>query len=369
MKLIRIKAIAHKEMLQVLRDPLSLAMAFAVPLFLLVIFGYAITFDVRNIDMIVLDHDRSSLSRELLSAFRESGYFSVAAQAQREADLEDALDAGAAKVAVIVPAGFSRDIGRGRSAQVGAFIDGSDANTATITQAYLAGIVDRFAQRIAGERMIRPIEVRSRVWYNPELKSRNFIIPGLIAVIMGIIVALLTSLTVSREWERGTMEQLIATPVRSSEVIIGKLIPYFVIGLIDTVACVVMGTQLFQVPLQGSLFLLLGISGIFLAGGLCMGILISIVSRNQLLASQMALLSTFLPSFLLSGFIFSIANMPKPLQVLTLFVPARYFVKVLKGLFLKGVTLDLLAVEALLLTIFGAVLYAVANRRFRKRMD
>jgi ABC-2 type transport system permease protein len=344
-------------------------MAFAVPLFLLIIFGYAITFDIRDIDMVVLDHDRSGLSRELMTAFRESGYFTVAAQVDRDSDLEAALDAGTAKVALIVPPGFSRDVARGRNAQIGAFIDGSDANTATITQAYLTGTVDRFSERIAGERRSRPIEVRSRVWYNPELRSRNFIIPGLIAVIMGIIVALLTSLTVSREWERGTMEQLIATPVRPAELILGKLAPYFVIGFIDTVACVVMGTQLFSVPLRGSLFLLLGISGIFLAGGLCMGILISIVSRNQLLSSQMALLTTFLPSFLLSGFIFSIPNMPRLLQFLTLAVPARYFVKVLKGLFLKGVPFSLLAVETFLLTVFGAVLFAAANRRLRKRIE
>lgn len=369
MRFLRIGAIARKETIQILRDPLSLAMAFAVPLFLLIIFGYAITFDIRDIDMIVLDRDRSSASRELIAVFRESGYFSIAGYAQRETELDRALDTGKAKVAIIVPPGFGRDTKGGGSAQLGAFIDGSDANTATITQAYVTGIVNRFAERIAGQRQRPLLEVRTRVWYNPDLKSRNFIIPGLIAVIMGIIVALLTSLTVSREWERGTMEQLIATPVRTTELIIGKLAPYFLIGFIDTVACVVMGTQLFEVPLKGSLLVLLAVSGIFLAGGLCMGILISIVSRNQLLSSQMALLSTFLPSFLLSGFIFSIANMPKPLQVLTLVVPARYFVHVLKALFLKGASFTMLMAETGLLIVFAAVLFALANRRFRKRVE
>jgi ABC-2 type transport system permease protein len=369
MKVIRIRAMARKEALQIMRDPLSLAMAFLVPLFLLIIFGYAITFDIRDIDMIVLDRDNSALSRQLISAIQEAGYFAVVDRAEREQDIDDALDTGLAKVAIVVPVDFNRRIRNGRSAQLGVFIDGSDANTATITQAYIAGIVDQFIQRLGGRQIRLPLEVRSRVWYNPELKSRNFIIPGLIAVIMGIIVALLTSLTVSREWERGTMEQLIATPVRTPELIIGKLIPYFAIGFLDTVASVVMGTQLFHVPLRGSVALLLIISCIFLAGGLCMGILISIISRNQLLSSQMALLSTFLPSFLLSGFIFAISNMPRPLQIITLIVPARYFVEVLKGIFLKGVPFRLLVVETALLVVFGSVLFGLANRRFRKQVD
>ena len=369
MKFLRVKAVARKETIHVLRDPLSLAMAFAVPLFLLIIFGYAITFDVRDIDMVVLDRDQSSMSRALVTALRESSYFSLVGFVQRESELDQALDEGRARIAIIVPAGFGRDSARGRSAPLGAFIDGSDANTATITQAYLSGIVSRFAERVGGQHQRQPFEVRTRVWYNAELRSRNFIIPGLIAVIMGIIVALLTSLTVSREWERGTMEQLIATPIRTTELIIGKLAPYFFIGLIDTIACVVMGTQLFQVPLRGSIILLLVIAGIFLAGGLCMGILISIISRNQLLSSQMALLSTFLPSFLLSGFIFSIANMPRPLQLVTMIVPARYFVKALKGLFLKGVPFSMLLGETALLMAFGAVFFFLANRRFQKRVE
>ena len=369
MKLIRIKAIAHKETLQILRDPLSLIMAFIVPLSLLLIFGYAITFDIRDIDAIVLDRDGSSLSRELVAELRETGYFAVVGYADGEAAVDRALDEGRARVGVMIPADFSRDIRSGRTGQLGAVIDGSDANTATIAQGYLAGIVERFTQRLSGTALRPPIVLRTRVWYNAELRSRNFIIPGLIAVIMAVIAALLTSLTVSREWERGTMEQLIATPVTAPELIIGKLVPYFLIGLIDTAACVVMGTQLFEVPLQGSVLLLFTLAGIFLAGGLCMGMLISIIARHQLLSSQMALLSTFLPSFLLSGFIFTIGNMPKPLQVLTYAVSARYFVSALKSIFLKGAPFRLLAVETALLILFGAVMFFLANRRFRKRVE
>ena len=360
---------ARKESLQILRDPLSLVMAFLVPLFLLVIFGYAITFDIWEIDMVIVDQDRSSHSRDLARAFEASGYFTVNAVLDRSASIDAELDSGRAKVAVMVPPGFSRDILARRKTQLGVVIDGSDANTATITQGYLAGIVRQYSLRLRPGGVPAPIEVRTRVWYNPELKSRNFIIPGLIAVIMSVIVALLTSLTVSREWERGTMEQLIATPVSRSELIIGKLAPYFVIGFIDTVLCIIMGTQLFQVPLRGNVIVLLALASIFLAGGLCMGMLLSIVSRNQLLSSQMALLSTFLPSFLLSGFIFAISNMPAPLQAMTYAVPARYFVKILKGIFLKGTPLSMLLVETALLTLFCGAMFLLARRKFKKRIE
>jgi ABC-2 type transport system permease protein len=368
-KLVRIKAIARKETLQIARDPLSLIMAFLVPLFLLLIFGYAITFDIREIDMVIVDQDRSIESRDLARAFEASGYFTITAVLDRVDAIDDELDSGRAKVAVLVPRDFSRKLRIRRTAELGVVLDGSDANTATIAQGYLTGIVRQYATRLVPSAPEAAVEVRTRVWYNAELKSRNFIIPGLIAVIMSVIVALLTSLTVSREWERGTMEQLIATPVRTPELIIGKLIPYFVIGFVDTVLCVVMGTMLFEVPLRGSVTLLLLLSGLFLAGGLCMGILISIVSRNQLLSSQMALLSTFLPSFLLSGFIFAIPNMPEPLQLVTFAVPARYFVTILKGIFLKGSTFGILMPETLLLTVFGALLFLLANRKFRKRVE
>ena len=369
MNLTRVKAMARKEALQIMRDPLSLVMAFLVPLFLLTIFGYAITFDIREIDMVIVDQDRTSHSRDLARAFEASGYFTVNAVLDSVASIDAKLDAGRARVAVIIPPDFSRMVLSRRTAPLGVVIDGSDANTATITQGYLAGIVRQYAFRLVPGGVRETIDVRTRVWYNPELKSRNFIIPGLIAVIMSVIIALLTSLTVSREWDRGTMEQLIATPVSRSELIIGKLIPYFGIGFIDTVLCIVMGTQLFQVPFRGSVAVLLGLASIFLAGGLCMGISISIVSKNQLLSSQMALLSTFLPSFLLSGFIFAISTMPPVLKAVTYVVPARYFVKVLKGVFLKGTPLSMLALEGAVLCLFCAVTFLLARHKLRKRIE
>ncbi|HTZ18577.1 MAG TPA: ABC transporter permease [Dissulfurispiraceae bacterium] len=370
MKLLRIRAIAKKELIQIRRDRLSLAIAFLMPLMQLFIYGYAITFDVNNIRTVVCDRDRSSMSRELISEFRESGYFSVVAYVDGYKDIDEYLESNKAKVALIIPENFSRDVRTARPTQVGVIVDGSDSNTATIADGYINAVAGIFSQRIGGV-VIRPvIDVRSRVWYNPELKSRNFIIPGLIVVIMAIIVALLTSLTIAREWERGTMEQLISTPVKPAELIIGKLIPYFAIGFTDILLAIITGVFWFGVPLKGSVFLLIGLSSIFIFGGVCFGILISISARgSQAVASQMALLSTFLPAFLLSGFMFAISNMPRPLQVVTYIVPARYFVTISKGIFLKGSSIDVLAYEALLLAVFGAVVFFAAVRRFRKRIE
>jgi ABC-2 type transport system permease protein len=367
-KFLRIKAVAKKELLHILRDPLSLAMAFLMPVILLVIFGYAITFDINTIPAVVVDQDRSNLSRGFVSALQESGYFSIVAYPERHGDIDGYLDSGKARLAVVIPPGFSKKLSTGGSVQVGVSVDGSDSNTATIAQGYLAAIAGQYPQRIEDASVTPLVDARTRVWYNPELKSRNFIIPGLIALIISVIVTLLTSLTIAREWERGTMEQLISTPLKTPELIIGKLIPYFFIGFIDTVASVLMGTLVYGVPLRGSPVLLLALASIFLFGGLSWGILISIIARTQMLASQMAILSTFLPAFLLSGFMFAIANMPKPLQLVTYIVPARYFVTILKDIFLKGSTFRLLAGEALLLTMYGLLVFAMANKKFKKKV-
>ncbi|ANA39457.1 MULTISPECIES: ABC transporter permease [Geobacter] len=368
MKLSRVRAIAKKELIQVLRDPLSLAMAFLMPVILLLIFGYAITMDVNNLRTVVYDMDRSSFSRELVAQFRESGYFTVIESVERHGGIDTSLDMSRGQVALWIPADFSENLRRGKRAELQAVVDGSDSNTATIALGYVEAVTERFSQRIKGGLITPPIDTRVRVWYNSELKSRNYIIPGLIAVIMAVIAALLTSLTIAREWERGTMEQLISTPVKTPELIAGKLVPYFFIGFIDVALSVAMAVFLFGVPLRGSLLLLALISSIFLFGGLSLGILISVVARSQLVASQIAMVVTFLPAFLLSGFMYAIANMPLPLQNMTRVIPARYFVSVLKGIFLKGNTLGLLATETLILTLFGVVVFALANRKFKKRI-
>jgi ABC-2 type transport system permease protein len=368
MKLIRIKAIAKKELIQIRRDPLSLAMAFLMPVILLVIFGYAITFDITNIDTVIVDHDKSSLSREFVATLAASGYFTITAQVDGYDDIDQYLESGRAKVAIMIPRDFSEKIRAGRTAEIGAIVDGSDSNTATIALGYLGAISEQYSRSLSIVRIIPLVEARSRVWYNPDLKSRNFIIPGLIAVIMSVIASLLTSLTIAREWERGTMEQLVSTPVKTPELIIGKLLPYLLIGFIDTVVAIAMSVFMFDVPFNGSVTLLLAMSGLFLFGALSWGILISIVARTQLLASQIALISSFLPAFLLSGFMFSIWNIPKPLQIVTYIVPARYFVFILKGIFLKGSTLGLLVVQAALLALYGAAVFTAAIRLFRKKV-
>ncbi|MDA8079879.1 MAG: ABC transporter permease [Nitrospiraceae bacterium] len=368
MKLLRIKAIAKKELVQIWRDPLSLAMAFLMPVMLLFIFGYAITLDVNNLKTIVYDLDRSSLSRQLITAFKESGCFTVVGNIQEQKEIDQYLDSGKAFVAVSIPKNFSEHIRTGKETSLQIIVDGSDSNTATIALGYVSAITERFSQRINGGRITPLIDPRARVWYNPELKSRNFIIPGLIAVIMAVITALLTSLTIAREWERGTMEQLIATPIKTRELILGKLIPYFFIGFIDVIFSVLLAVFIFEVPLRGSPLLLMTLSSIFLFGGLSLGILISIAAKSQLVASQIAMIATFLPAFLLSGFMYSISNMPKPLRIFTLAIPARYFVTILKGIFLKGSTLKLLMFETMLLSAFGLFVFAVANKKFKKKV-
>jgi len=368
MKPLRIKAIAKKELIQIRRDPLSLAMAFLMPVILLFLFGYAITLDVNNLKTVVYDLDKSSLSRELILEFKESGYFTIIAYVDKCKDIDKYLDSGNAHAAISIPQDFSEHIRKVGNAELQVIVDGSDSNTATIALGYISAISELYSQRIKGARISPLIDPRVRVWYNPELKSRNFIIPGLIAVIMAVIAALLTSLTIAREWERGTMEQLISTPVKTPELILGKLIPYFMIGFTDVVISVLMTIFLFEVPLKGNLFLLLMLSSIFLFGGLSLGILISIAAKSQLVASQISMVVTFLPAFLLSGFMYAISNMPKPLQMLTYIIPARYFVSILKGIFLKGSTLKFLIFEALLLTVFGLAVFALANRKFKKEV-
>ncbi|MDA8423653.1 MAG: ABC transporter permease [Nitrospiraceae bacterium] len=368
MKLIRIKAIAQKEILQIRRDPLSLAMAFIMPVLLLLIFGYAITLDVNNLTTIVYDADQSSLSRELLRELTASGYFTIVRNAASQREIDGYLDAGKARVAVSIPVDFAKTIGSGTTAQLQVIVDGSDSNTATIALGYLSALTELFSQRTGGSPTRPLIDPRIRVWYNPDLKSRNFIIPGLIAVIMMVIAALLTSLTFVRELERGTMEQLISTPVKTEELVLGKLVPYFLIGFIDMIMAVVMAIFLFEVPFKGNVLILGVVTSVFLFGALGLGIVISIAAKSQLEASQIAMVATFLPAFLLSGFMFAISNMPAPLQFISRIVPARYFIVVLKGIFLKGNRLAILMGDAIFLLVFAVIIFVVANRKFKKKI-
>ena len=372
----RLLAVSRKEFLHVRRDPRSLGLGIAIPVVLLLLFGYVLTLDVDRVPLAIWDRSRTPESRELVSRFEGSRYFQVALRAAGYPEVEEAIDDGRVLAALVIPEDFGGRVRSDRSSIVQFLLDASEANTATIALGYAETVVSgysadlevRWAQAKGLQGVRPPLDVRYRVWFNTDLESRNFIIPGLISVIMMIIAALLTSLTVAREWEQGTMEQLIATPVTAPELILGKLLPYFVIGMVDLAVAVAMGKYLFHVPMRGSLPLLFGIAAVFLVGALSLGMLFSVAARSQLPASQMAMAFTFLPAYLLSGFVFSIDSMPRVVRAVTYLVPSRYFVKVIKGIYLKGAGLGTLAVDTALLLVFGAAMVLAATRMFRKKL-
>jgi ABC-2 type transport system permease protein len=370
MSLTRLWAVTRKEMIQLKRDARSLYLAFILPLVLLLLFGYAISFDIRNIEMGVLDESRTPESRLLVDAFEASGYFTIVRYLDRYGDVAADLGAGRAQLVLVIPPSFARDLAAGRSAPVQLLLDGSDANTATIARSYADAIVAGYSADVApgGRRLVLPAQPESRVWYNETLESRNMIVPGLVAVIMSIIASMLTALTIAREWERGTMEQLAATPVHRLEVVLGKLLPYVAIGLLDVALASIGGILIFDVPFKGNVLLLAVLTFLFLVGALGLGIFISAALKSQLLATQVAMMATFLPALLLSGFIFSISTMPIVLRGISYAIPARYYVTVTKGIFLKGVGPAVLWGDAVAMVVFAVVGLALAIRVFRKEL-
>ncbi|MDD5513426.1 MAG: ABC transporter permease [Candidatus Omnitrophica bacterium] len=375
MNLRRVKAIANKEFIQIMRDPRSLGLAIVIPIVLLIIFGYGLSLDIQHVPMAVWDRENSIASRDFILNFKNSKYFRIIGYYDNYRDLQELVDRGRAMMGLVIDKDFSHYLQSGQAAPVQLIIDGSDSNTANIAIGYATSVVNQYnIQLLNGFFRARQIAVPgslnlvSRVWFNQDFQSKYFIVPGMIAVIMMVIAALLTSLTVAREWERGTMEQLISTPVRSEELIIGKFVPYFVIGMLDLVVSILMGRFLFFVPLRGNLLLLFFLSALFLVGALSLGIFISTVARSQLLASQLAILSSFLPTLLLSGFTYEIFNMPQAVQLVTYFVPARYFIKILRGIYLKNIGLGVLWPEALSLFIFTFIAVTMAIRQFKKKI-
>jgi ABC-2 type transport system permease protein len=377
MKFIRLKAIAWKEFIQILRDPRSLALAVSMPVVLLVLFGYALALDVDRIPTVLYDLDGTPRSRELADRFLRTKYFQLRATTRDYPHLLEMLDNGEAMMGLIIPANFSRDLEANRETKIQVLMDGKDANTATIALGYASTIVTLYSQDLIRHKMNQvgvgkispPVVPQIRIWFNPDMESKNFIVPGLIAVIMSVLAAILTSGTIAREWERGTMEQLISTPVRKTELIFGKLIPYFFIGMFDLALSVAMGTWLFGVPLRGNGLLLFFLAGLFLLGAICQGVVVSIVTKNQLLSSQISIILSYLPAFILSGFIYPIANMPIAVQVITYVFPARYIVTILKGIYSKGIGLEILWMEALLLGVYALGMILWAHQRFEKRID
>lgn len=364
----RLGAVARKEAIQLRRDVRSLIMAFALPLFLTGVFGAAISLDVRDIPFAVLDRDRSPASRELVEAFTASGYFRLLRHLEHSSDADRLLRRGEARMIVSIPPEYSRDLASGRGAVLQALVDGSDANTATIAINYADAIIAGVDRARLNTRVVPAIRAEARVWYNEALESARTIVPGLVAVVMAIIAAMLTALTIAREWERGTMEQLAATPVKRVEVVAGKLLPYVVIGLIDLTLVTLMGIVLFNVPVRGSVLLLTAIALVFIVGMLSFGLFISSALKSQLLATQLALMATYLPTFLLSGFIFAIGNMPVVLRAVSYIIPARYFIVVTRGIFLKDVGLAVLWPQALGLVLYAAIAFTLAVRAFRKEL-
>jgi ABC-2 type transport system permease protein len=364
----RLAAIARKEVIQLRRDTRSLILAFLLPVALLVIFAYGISWDVNDIGAALVDEDGSAASRALADAFQSSGYFTIRERPTRPSDAGALIDRGRVQLVVVIPPDFSADLAAGRPARLQAIVDGSDANTATIVLGYTQAVVRSYAANVAGDGAVLPVRLDSRVWFNEELVSRNMIVPGLVAVIMMIIAAMLTSLTIAREWERGTMEQLASTPVHRVEVVIGKLLPYLAIGLIDVVVTSALGVWLFDVPFRGNVLYLMAASTLFLIGALGLGMFISAAAKSQLLATQLAMIVTFLPAFLLSGFMYALEVMPKGMQMVTLLVPARYFVVVTRGVFLKGSGPDVLWLQGLLMLAFAAIGVVLSTRVFRKEI-
>lgn len=357
MKFRRVRAMARKEFLHIVRDTRSLVMALLVPLFMLILFGYALSLDVDHIPTLIVDHDRTPASRELRARFEGTPYFDVRGVETSAAEVNGLIDRGEILMTVTIPAGFHRDLSRGVAPAVQVIVDGSDSNTASIALNYAQALV------AGGGRRPPPIDAQMRVWYNEDLKSRNFLIPGLIAVVLMIIASLLTSLTIAREWENGSMEQLLSTPLRPAEIVLGKLSAYFLVGVVDVVTAVLMSVFVFDVPLRGSILFLALASGLFLFGAMSWGILISAVAKTQLLAYQMGMLTSFLPAFLLSGFMYSIDNMPRPVQMVSVIVPARYFITILKAVYLKGEGLGMLWMQIVFLMVFAGIVFTVATRK------
>jgi len=380
MNMRRVALLAQKEARHILRDWRTLYMAFGIPLLLLILFGYALTMDIDRIPLVVVDQDHSTESRDLAGSFERASYFTIVDRSDSADGILHAFRTNQAKAALAIPVRFARMLGRGEAAEVQLIVDGTDANVASITIGYASAIAQMQTIHLAvnalnqqglagGVRLKPPITVQSRNWFNTTLKSQWYLVPGLVALIMAMMSAILMSLTVAREWENGTMEQLLATPVTPPEILLGKLIPYFGIGLGQLTLIAAAGVVLFDVPIRGNLGSLYLMSAIFLVGSLAQGLLISIVMRQQQLAMQFALLTTMLPALLLSGFMAPIASMPKLIQVISYIVPARYFLVIVRGLFLKGISLSAVWPQALALIVFATLMLTLGVRKFKTRIE
>lgn len=367
----RLGGLIRKEGLQILRDPSSIGIAFLLPLILLLLFGYGVSLDARGVPVAIVMENPTPEAESFASAFAHSPYFHPYIVTDHPA-AEAALLSGEVKAIVRLRSEFSRRLHHPEGAPVQVIVNGVDANTARLVEGYVQGAWHAWLIRRANQAGIElkiPLIVEQRVWFNPEVRSRNFLVPGLIAIIMTLIGAMLTAMVVAREWERGTQEALMATPVTGGELLMSKLVPYFVLGMGGLGLALAMAVVLFKVPIVGSVWLLFLCSAVFLLVALGMGLLISSITRNQFTAAQIALIATFLPAFILSGFIFDIGSMPEPVQLLTYLVAARYFVAILHTLFLAGDVWSVILPNLLALGLMAAIFLGLARRHTRKRLE
>ncbi len=373
----RLSSLVRKEFIQIIRDPRTLAMTFIMPVVMMFLLGYAATNDVRNIALVVLDRDQTPASRRLVDAYRVADYFTIAQPVGSEEELRELIDRNVARAGLIIPPGYGRDLAGWQSAQVAFILDGSDPTVAGTALAAAQLIGQSLSTQTSIERMEArgqtvvtqaPIDVRTQVWFNPGLISSYYMVPAMIGIILQYLTTMLTATSIVRERERGTIEQLIVTPLRSWELIVGKLLPYVLVAFLNTIEVLTIGVILFHVPINGDLLLLLALTALFLVTTLGIGLLISSIANTQQEA-MLTTMFTLLPSIFLSGFFFPLAAMPVWLQVLSYAIPLRYFLIIVRGIVLKGVGLSALWPEVVALSIFAFVVMSAAVRRFRKSLD
>ena len=370
-------AVFRKELIHVRRDPASLVQAILIPIILLLLNGFALNFDLQQVPMAVYDREQSQVSGNFIQEFKGTRYFRIHRFVRSYEEIARLINEREVKLALVLPHDFSRPLKSEKTSHIQVIIDGTNANTADLVMGYVQAITSAYSQRLTVERLSLkgltrlelPIKSDSRIWYNEELESRNFIVPGLIAIIMAMVGALLTALCIIREKERGSMEGLMGTPLKKSELILGKLGPYFMIGMLDMFISMAMGKFLFGVPLRGSALLFVGLAALFMVVVLGQGLFISVVAHSQLEAYQLAMLTTFLPAFLLSGAIFAVHRMPVVLQIVSYIVPATYLVTISKGIYLKGIGLEILWPEALALVAFAVFFLLAAGRKYVKKIQ
>ncbi len=373
----RLSSLIRKEFIQITRDPRTLAMTFIMPVVMMFLLGYAATNDVRNIALVVLDQDQTPASRRLIDAYRVADYFTIAQPVGSEEELRDLIDRNAARAGLIIPPGYGRTLAGGQNAQVAFVRDGSDPTVASAALAAAQLVGQAQATKVSMERLqargqpvmtVQPIDVRTMVWFNPGLVSSYYMVPAMIGIILQYLTTMLTATSIVRERERGTIEQLIVTPLRAWELMIGKLTPYVLIAFLNTIEVLTIGVLLFHVPINGDLLLLLTLTGLFLVTTLGIGLLISSIANTQQEA-MLTTMFTLLPSIFLSGFFFPLAAMPVWLQIVSYAIPLRYFLIIVRGIVLKGVGLSAVWPEVVALSLFALVVMSAAVRRFRKSLD